>query len=684
MKGKVNRTQDDRIENVFNLIRKLAAGDLEARGTPSKVGDELDAIITGLNMLGEELLAHSIKRELLQEKEKEAAVTRMAVETIDAMGDGLVLLDMDAKIISVNPAFEELTGYGKSEMIGIDAYELIPKMLKPEEVERIAENFGTALKGEIPDSERHTIITKAGQEIPLISTISFINDNEGKPNIIVSTVKDITERKRVERELEQKMREMKIFVDNIPHLAWLKDTDSNFILANQAFGDAVGMDPEFLRSNTCAVCFGEETAKKFKNDDRIVMEGKKKITFEETILDKDENKVHLETTKSPIFGDTGDIVGTVGIAIDITERKWVEEALRKSEKRYRELFAGVPIGLFLTTPEGDFIDSNPALLNILDYSNLKTLMKRKTTDGYVDPNDGGRWQTLLEREGIVQGFETQVLKRDGTPIWVEMSGRTVKSPDGNILFYEGSMKNISERKKTELQIKKRLMKFKLENGNIYLVKEPVQALSIEAFNDLLKIGYKGLVISRTPETELKRVLKGDYEFLWLCRSVAEKVLLPDLDEIESRIKTLHGKKAVLIDRLDYLVSQNDFDKTLSFVQWLKDFTYFNGQIVILSIDTETLSKKELVLIEKETKEIEPRHIIRVPEELLTIMKFVYVQNNLGKKPAYSDVGRELGISKPTIGKRIKRLVNTDYLFEREMGRRKILELSEKGRKLFLK
>ena len=143
--------------------------------------------------------------------------------------------------------------------------------------------------------------------------------------------------KRVEKTLELKKRELETFINNIPHMAWLKDFDSNFILANKTFGDAVGMDPEYLRNHTCAICFGEEAAKKFKEDDKKVIQAKKQITLEETVLDKDGKKVFLETTKSPIYDEAGKVIGTVGIAIDITERKRIEDALSKHHKKLEDI-----------------------------------------------------------------------------------------------------------------------------------------------------------------------------------------------------------------------------------------------------------------------------------------------------------------------------------------------------------
>jgi len=150
--------------------------------------------------------------------------------------------------------------------------------------------------------------------------------------------------KRAEEALEQKMRELKTFVDNIPHMAWLKDADSNFILANQAFGDAVGMDPEYLRNHTCAVCFGEEAAKKFKDDDRKVMRGRKRVTLEEAIMDDNGNKIYLETTKSPIFNEAGGVVGTVGIAINVTDRKQAEAERKKLQDQLNQALKMEAIG----------------------------------------------------------------------------------------------------------------------------------------------------------------------------------------------------------------------------------------------------------------------------------------------------------------------------------------------------
>jgi len=170
--------------------------------------------------------------------------------------------------------------------------------------------------------------------------VTVVKDR-GKFVYLTTHIQDITDQKRVEKEVKHKIRELNTFVDNVPHMGWLKDVDSNIILANQMYCDVAGMNLEYLQTHTSAECFGVEASKGFKRDDKLVIEGRKKITLEETFVNKDGKEIFLETTKSPIFDDKGNTIGTVGIARDATESKLAEEkikaALKEKEILLREL-----------------------------------------------------------------------------------------------------------------------------------------------------------------------------------------------------------------------------------------------------------------------------------------------------------------------------------------------------------
>ena len=137
---------------------------------------------------------------------------------------------------------------------------------------------------------------------------------------------------------------------------------------------------------------------------------------------------------------------------ELVEERTLE--LRQSEDSYRSLFDGVPVGLYRTTPEGEIIDANPGLIQMLGYPNRDALLEDNATRIYVGDEEREKVQTVLEREGIVRGVEFQLRRYDGQEIWVKDTSRAVKDEDGQVHYYEGGMEDISERKQAELELRK--------------------------------------------------------------------------------------------------------------------------------------------------------------------------------------------------------------------------------------
>ena len=142
--------------------------------------------------------------------------------------------------------------------------------------------------------------------------------------------KEAAKGKQAQNMLKRKITELDSFINNIPDMAWIKDSDSRFVAVNKAFSKAVGIDQESLINRTCEICFGKEGAKKFREDDLKVMRGRRQKVIEEMIIDSQNNRVWLETVKSPILDNSGIAIGTVGISRDISKRKNAEEKLRQA------------------------------------------------------------------------------------------------------------------------------------------------------------------------------------------------------------------------------------------------------------------------------------------------------------------------------------------------------------------
>ena len=148
--------------------------------------------------------------------------------------------------------------------------------------------------------------------------------------------------------------------------------------------------------------------------------------------------------------------GVLAAWVDITERKRVEEERRQAEERYHAFFEGVPVGLYRTSPSGEILEANPAVVRLLRCPDLETLRAFNTNAFYIDPVERERQQLLLDSTGVVRGFETRVMCFDGSVIWMRDTSRAVRDEPGNLLHYEGMIEDITEKKLADEQIRKSL------------------------------------------------------------------------------------------------------------------------------------------------------------------------------------------------------------------------------------
>ncbi len=130
----------------------------------------------------------------------------------------------------------------------------------------------------------------------------------------------------------------------------------------------------------------------------------------------------------------------------------IEAVLQENEERYRSMFDGVPVGLYRNTPAGEWLDANPALVQMMGYSQREVMMAINVSDLYVESEDRLRWERLMEESGSVRGFEAQLRRYDGQVIWVRDSARATGDEDGQTLYYEGAMEDITERKRAEEEL----------------------------------------------------------------------------------------------------------------------------------------------------------------------------------------------------------------------------------------
>jgi PAS domain S-box-containing protein len=512
-------------------------------------------------------------------------------------------------------------------------------------------------------------------------------------------------------------------IETSPDAITVTDLVGNLIMVNKQAAALHGFNSvrEMVKSGKTAFDFiaSEDMQRAIENIKKTLEMGSIR-NAEYLLLKRDGTTLPAELSASIFTDQKGQPKGFIGVIRDVTKRKRAEDALKtaydemesrveqrtadllasneklkdvikecnlaqdalkKSEELFRIVTEGALAGVYIVQ-DGKFKYVNPALARTFGYA-VEDLLERLGPLELTHPDDHAlvseqiRRRLSGERETIRYTFRGH--KKDNNVIYCEVLARRHEYRGNPAII--GNLIDITDQKLAEDEMKRRLMKYSLREGLMYFIKEQTPNMSLEAFKDLLNVGYHGCVISRTPEIEFKKNVEGEYDFHWLSEK-GKTTLRPKVDVLEQMLETLHTKHAILVERLDYLIFKNGFKKTLTFIQRLRDLGHISGHVVILSFDPNTVSKRELRLLDKEGYQLETLKKEGLPESLLEVLRFVNRQNMLGIKPSYTDVGKNLAISKPTVQKRIKLLTSGGYIGEAVSGRRKSIEISERGKDIF--
>jgi len=172
--------------------------------------------------------------------------------------------------------------------------------------------------------------------------------------------------------------------------------------------------------------------------------------------------------------------------------KSTQKALKKSEQHYRSLVNNLPIGIYRTTPEGLVLDVNPMLVKMFRYPDKETLLSLPARDLYLDPEDREKFKQMFNRQPSGGYFECKMRCHDGTAIWVENQSTAFRDSDGQVQYFEGSIKDITERKLAEEALKNSEARFRtaFENASVGMTLVDLKGVYFEVNSALAgMIGY---------------------------------------------------------------------------------------------------------------------------------------------------------------------------------------------------
>ncbi len=174
------------------------------------------------------------------------------------------------------------------------------------------------------------------------------------------------------------------------------------------------------------------------------------------IVDADGETRWVSERGCPMYNEQGEIEAIEGFLQDISRLKFSELAAHAAEERFRSIFENAIHGIYQTSVSGVYLNVNPALARIYGYDSADDLFQGISNINnqlYVDPGKRDEFIALMHLQRQVRSFEARVYRKHGEVIWISENAREVFNSDGTLMYYEGTVEDITERKKMETELR---------------------------------------------------------------------------------------------------------------------------------------------------------------------------------------------------------------------------------------
>lgn len=365
-------------------------------------------------------------------------------QLFDKNSDSLFLIDENCKILDANKVAEDLYGYGRSQLLKMDAFDLSPLHLQ---------NTKSPLKEITDDGAQFqwTHVRRNGTEFPVdINANPIVLDGQ---RYILASVRDITNTKKIENALIESESRYRLVTDTARDFIIVHDLQGRILYANKVAVELSGYsEKELLSRNVTEFVSPDEQEKMYKRKGHRVKSDRETYLYETVFIDKDGNEVPVEVSSVPMEGENVK-PSILIVARDITERKMTESALLKSEEMFATVFNTVPDSIMLTSFDGKIISVNDSFLKNKGFR-MDELLGFSIFDLslWPDPAICKQYVNQLTFHGIVRNFETEIHTKQGEIHSVIISGDIISTDSEKYILTV--FRNITELKDTENELKK--------------------------------------------------------------------------------------------------------------------------------------------------------------------------------------------------------------------------------------
>ncbi|MGJ3245864.1 MAG: PAS domain S-box protein [Elainellaceae cyanobacterium] len=385
------------------------------------------------------------------------------------------------------------------EIIGLKLEETLGKAwiraLHPDDRELVLSEWTRTLETDTPFIAEYRFVRPDGGHIWVLGQAVSEKDSNGTILGYVGTITDITDRKHTEEALQESEAEYRVLVETANCIILRWDADGHIRFINDYGQHFFGYRPSELMGRHVFGTLVPEIETSGRNLGEVI-EGIRRHPerypfIEHENVRHDHTRVWVAWSNQPLYDGSGNLIEILSVGTDATERKAAEEALRRSELKFRNIFENSQVGIYRTRiNDGLILEANQRYVELTGYESGEDLIgKRYTHEFYVDLGDRQRMLDLLTEQGSINEFEMMFLQRNGAVRWGMYSLRLNR--DENCI--EGVVADITDRKRAEKALRLSELKFRniFENSQVGICRtRPSDGLILEANHRLAEImGY---------------------------------------------------------------------------------------------------------------------------------------------------------------------------------------------------
>ena len=404
------------------------------------------------------LLSDITERKAAEQALQESQSRLQAI--VDSVQTGIVIIDPETRqIVEANPVALQLIGKTREQVIGTECHHFICPAERG--------HCPVSDLGQDVDNAERVLLTGTGERRSIIKTVVPVSIG-GRKHLLESFI-DITERKRAEEALRQSEAELAA-AQRIAHIgSWHWNVQTGVAHWSdetlQIFGFASGQRADHQRAFLELVHPADRTRVDHALADAL--DGTREYDIEYRIKRPDGTERVIHAQAEVLRDMSGKPLAMQGTNHDITERKRTENALQESEGHFRSLFENATVGIYRTAPAGRILMANPALVKMLGYQSVEELIQRNLEECGFEPNYPRKvFQERMAMEGEVRGLEAVWDRRDGSPIFVRESARAIRGPENQVLYYDGIVEDITERRRAEEKLQESEERFRQMAENV--------------------------------------------------------------------------------------------------------------------------------------------------------------------------------------------------------------------------